>query len=135
MSGFLPLRPGLWWMRRWHLPGKLLSLSLLVGAALAIAAFGAPWWALALAAVVVLYALLVLYRSLATDLAGLAQTIELTQAGDLRAQPRRDYGQDEVAEMAQSLDRMVITLSSMVADIRSNAALVAHAGQSLAEGN
>lgn len=135
MSGFLPLRPGLWWMRRWHLPGKLLSLSLLVGAALAIAAFGAPWWALALAVAVVLYALLVLYRSLATDLAGLAQTIELTQAGDLRAQPRRDYGQDEVAEMAQSLDRMVITLSSMVADIRSNAALVAHAGQSLAEGN
>ncbi|RZJ15365.1 MAG: HAMP domain-containing protein [Acidovorax sp.] len=135
MSGFLPLRPGLWWMRRWHLPGKLVSLSVLVAAALATAAGGAPWWAIALAAVIVAYAVLALFISLSTDLAGLARTIELTQGGDLRAQARGNYGQDEVAEMAKALDRMVITLSSMVADIRSNAALVAHAGQSLAHGN
>lgn len=122
-------------MRRWHLPGKLFSLSLLVVVALAVAAFDAPWWVLALAGVVVAYALLVLYISLSTDLEGLAQAIELTQAGDLRAQSRRVYGQDEVGDMARSLENMVITLSSMVADIRSNAALVAHGGQSLAEGS
>ncbi|RYF54822.1 MAG: HAMP domain-containing protein [Comamonadaceae bacterium] len=135
MSGFLPLRPGLWWMRRWHLPGKLVSLSVLVAAAVLTAALGAPWWAVGLVALIVAYAVLALFISLASDLAGLARTIELTQGGDLRAQARGNYGQDEVAEMAKALDRMVITLSSMVADIRSNAALVAHAGQSLAEGN
>lgn len=135
MSGFLLLRPGVWWMRRWHLPGKLLSLSLLMGAALAIAAWGPSWWGLALSTVAVAYALLAYYVSLSSDLAALAHAIDLTRGGDLRAQPRSDYGRDEVGEMAQSLDRMVITLSSMVADIRSNAALVAHAGQSLAEGN
>ena len=35
MSGFLPLRPGLWWMRRWHLPGKLITLGVLMAGALA----------------------------------------------------------------------------------------------------
>src|SRR3990167_6215314 len=42
-------------------------------------------------------------------------------------------GRDELAELAQLLDRMVRTLSGMVANIRSNAALVAHAGQSIAQ--
>ena len=135
MSGFLPLRPGLWWMRRLHLPGKLVSLGAVMVAALAAAVLGAPWWAVVLCALAVAYTLLVLQLSLSADLAGLARTILMTQGGDLRAQPRSAVGHDEVAEMAQALDRMVITLSSMVADIRSNAALVAQAGQSLAEGN
>ena len=34
MSGFLPLRPGLWWMRRWHLPGKLVTLGVLMAVVL-----------------------------------------------------------------------------------------------------
>ena len=135
MSGFLPLRPGLWWMRRLHLPGKLVSLVAVMVAALAVAVLGAPWWVVVLCALAVAYTLLVLHLSLSADLAGLARTILMTQGGDLRAQPRSAVGHDEVAEMAQALDRMVITLSSMVADIRSNAALVAQAGQSLAEGN
>ena len=135
MPGFLPLRPGLWWMRRWRLPGKVLSLGLLIALVLAVAAAGAPWWMQALGGVAVAYALIALYSSLASDLAGLAHTVELTQGGDLRVQSRDHLGRDEVAEMARSLDRMVLTLSSMVADIRSNAALVAHAGQSLAEGS
>ena len=135
MPGFLPLRPGLWWMRRWHLPGKLLSLALTVAAALAVALAGSPWWAVALAAGLVAYALWALYASLRADLAGLARTVALTQGGDLRAQPASHYGRDEIGEMAGSLDRMVLALSSMVADIRSNAALVAHAGESLAEGS
>eukprot|EP01037_Dinobryon_pediforme_P008703 gene8703-8794_t len=134
MSGFLPLRPGLWWMRRWHLPGKLVTLGVVMAGALAMAAVDAPWWAVALAAAVVLYALCALYAGLASDLQGLAHAMEQTTRGDLCARAGV-YGRDEVGSMAQSLDRMVLTLSSMVADIRSNAALVAHAGQSLAQGN
>ena len=135
MSGFSPLRPGLWWMRRWHLPGKVLSLGGLVAVALAAAVAGAPWWLLGLAVLAVAYALLALHISLAGDLAALAQAIERTRGGDLCAHAGTGFGRDEVAAMAQSLDGMVLALSSMVADIRSNAALVAHAGQSLAEGN
>jgi methyl-accepting chemotaxis protein len=133
MPGFLPLRPGLWWMRRWRLPGKMLSLALLIALALGAAAAGASWWLQALGGGLVAYALMALYSSLSADLGGLAHTVELTQGGDLRVQSRDHLGRDEVAEMARSLDRMVLTLSSMVADIRSNAALVAHAGQSLAD--
>lgn len=134
MAGFFAFRPGLWWMRRCQLPGKLLTLGLLTAAALALAALSAPWWAVAASAVVVLYALAALYSSLSSDLATLARAMDLTTGGDLRARAGI-FGSDEVGELASSLDRMVLTLSSMVADIRSNAALVAHAGQSLAEGN
>jgi len=136
MSGPAPLRPGLWWMRRWRLPGKLLTLGLLMAAALAVAALGAPWWAVALGAVVVLYALVALHLSLSADLEGLARAIEATRGGDLSSHTGNNaLGRDEVGDMARSLDQMVISLSSMVADIRSNAALVAHAGHSLAQGN
>ena len=134
MSGFLPLRPGLWWMRRWHLPGKLITLGVLMAGALAMAAMDAPWWSVALAGAVVLYALCALYMGLASDLQSVAHAMEQTTRGDLSARAGVN-GRDEVGSMAQSLDRMVLTLSSMVADIRSNAALVAHAGQSLAQGN
>ncbi|MFY3385899.1 methyl-accepting chemotaxis protein [Paracidovorax sp. MALMAid1276] len=134
MAGFVGLRPGLWWMRRWHLPGKLLTLGLVAALAVALAAAAAPWWAVALGSALALYMLLALYASLSTDLAELARTMDLTTGGDLRAH-KGSYGADEVGALAQSLDRMVLTLSSMVADIRSNAALVAHAGQSLADGN
>ena len=135
MTAWFPLRPGLWWMRQWRLPGKLASLSLLVAAAMAIAAMGLPWWSTALAGLVVAYAILALFISLSTDLNALARTIKSTQGGDLGLQAHSRLGNDEIAEMAHALDRMVITLSSMVADIRSNAALVAHAGQTLADGN
>ena len=135
MSGPAPLRPGLWWMRRWRLPGKLLTLGLLIAAALAVAALDAPWWAVALGAVVVLYALVALYLSLSADLQGLARAIEATRGGDLSSHTSNSLGRDEVGDMGRSLDQMVISLSSMVADIRSNAALVAHAGHSLAQGN
>ena len=134
MAEFLALRPGVWWMRRWHLPGKLATLGLLMALALALASVECPWWAVGAAGLLVLYALLALHASLASDLAGLARMMELTTGGDLCARAEI-HGRDEVGSMAESLDRMVLTLSSMVADIRSNAALVAHAGQSLAHGN
>ena len=85
MSGFLPLRPGLWWMRRWHLPGKLITLGVLMAGALAMAAMDAPWWALALAGAVVLYALCALYMGLASDLQSVAHAMEQTTRGDLSA--------------------------------------------------
>ena len=81
MSGFLPLRPGLWWMRRWHLPGKLITLGVLMAGALAMTATGAPWWAVALAAAVVLYALCSLYMGLASDLQNMAHAMEQTTRG------------------------------------------------------
>ena len=133
MSGFLPLRPGLWWMRRWHLPGKLVTLGVLMAVVL-IATAAAPGWGGAVGAVALLYGLLALYLSLSSDLEGLSRAMQKTTQGDLSTRAGV-YGQDEVGAMAQSLDQMVLTLSSMVADIRSNAALVAHAGQSLAQGN
>ena len=135
MDGFAPLRPGLWWMRSLRLPGKLLSLGIVVAAALVAAAGGAPWWLSVLTCAVVLYTLLALYANLSGDLGALAQAVERTRGGDLSAAAGRGQGRDEIAAMAQSLDHMVISLSAMVADIRSNAALVAHAGQSLAQGN
>ena len=131
MSGSLPLRPGLWWMRRWHLPGKLVTLGVLMAVVLVAAA---PGWGGAVGAVALLYGLLALYLSLSSDLEGLSRAMQKTTQGDLSTRAGV-YGQDEVGAMAQSLDQMVLTLSSMVADIRSNAALVAHAGQSLAQGN
>ena len=133
MSGFLPLRPGLWWMRRWHLPGKLVTLGVLMAVVL-VATAAAPGWGGAVGALALLYGLLALYMSLSSDLEGLSRAMEKTTQGDLSTRAGV-YGQDEVGAMAQSLDQMVLTLSSMVADIRSNAALVAHAGQSLAQGN
>ena len=135
MTGFLPLRPGVAWMRRCPLPGKLLTLGLLMALALVAAIVEAPWWCLALASVLVLYALLALYVSLSADLAALARTIDQTRGGDLCARASAGQGRDEVSQMGAALDQMVLTLSAMVADIRSNAALVAHAGHNLAEGN
>ena len=67
MSGFLPLRPGLWWMRRWHLPGKLVTLGVLMAVVL-VATAAAPGWGGAVGAVALLYGLLALYLSLSSDL-------------------------------------------------------------------
>ena len=120
-------------MRRWHLPGKLVTLGVLMAVVL-VATAAAPGWGGAVGAVALLYGLLALYLSLSSDLEGLSRAMQKTTQGDLCTRAGV-YGQDEVGAMAQSLDQMVLTLSSMVADIRSNAALVAHAGQSLAQGN
>ena len=84
MSGFLPLRPGLWWMRRLHLPGKLVSLGAVMVAALAAAVLGAPWWVVVLCALAVAYPLLVLHLSLlnqAPASAYFAQTLQTWEQG------------------------------------------------------
>ena len=138
MAGFLPLRPGLWLMRRLRLPGKLGLLGIVALAALAATAWaeGPAWtWGLmAAGSLAVAYLLAALHVSQSEDLARLQRTMEQTTSGDLRARAAL-AGHDELGEMSALLDRMVLALSAMVADIRSNAALVAHAGQSLAVDN
>jgi len=90
--------------------------------------------AAALAAGGMAYAALALHASVAQDLRGLIGAMERASQGDLRMPPQRT-GRDEWARMARAMEGMVLTLSSMVADIRSNAALVAHAGKSLSSDN
>jgi methyl-accepting chemotaxis protein len=68
------------------------------------------------------------------DLRRVIHFMEQTAQGNLRLQAHVD-GHDEISVMAQSMKGMVGRLSAMVASIRSNSALVAHAGQSLAAGN
>ncbi|WP_200848417.1 HAMP domain-containing protein, partial [Raoultella sp. 18098] len=75
-----------------------------------------------------------LAAGLSTDLRNLADAMEAAARGDL-SRNAAAAGRDEPALLAAALERMVVTLSSMVADIRSNAALVAHAGHSLAADN
>ena len=134
MVAFSPLRPGAWLMRRLKLPGKLgwCAAQSLVTVVLAVMA--APWWLTAAACILMLYVQLVLWVTLSHDMALVARSMQQTTQGDLTAHASLQ-GHDEMAEMARSLDQMVYKLSAMVADIRSNAALVAHAGQSLAHGN
>ena len=142
MSESLFLRPGVWLLRRFRLLAKLAllacswlaSLSLIALLALQGAAPDVLWAAVAGSAVVALYALLSLYASMAGDLRALAEAMEQTTQGNLCVKiPVR--GRDEFAQLVLLLDHMVIALSGMVANIRSNAALVAHAGQGLAEDN
>lgn len=134
MYSFLPMRPGLWWMRKWRLNGKFFTVALVFALAVGSAVLQAPWWSTAVCATLAVYALWALQSALSTDVSAIARTMASTTAGDLTARSA-SHGKDEFGELAQSLDQMVVTLSSMVADIRSNAALVAHAGTSLSEGN
>ncbi|MCB1973399.1 MAG: HAMP domain-containing protein, partial [Burkholderiaceae bacterium] len=139
MTDSLFLHPGTWLMRRFRLPGKLLLLGVAMVAVFAgvvgLAGLQAqPWlqWTfVGMGLAILVYLLAALYASLSVDLGALAQAMEKTAQGDLCVQVATT-GHDELAELALRLDRMVQTLSAMVADIRSNAALVAHAGQSIA---
>lgn len=133
--------PAMWMLKRLGLKGKFALVSVLgVGSIAAVcwaandlAAGQAMLVALA-AAVVLLYFLWALQCSLARQLSQLAQAMEKTTIGDLtvRVEPE---GQDELAQMARLLDKMVVALSSMVADILSNAALVSYTGSSLLRDN
>ncbi len=134
MASIIPLRPGLKWMRRMRLPGKLITLAVLIVSALGAALLSAPWWICLLIGAAVLYCLLALYLRLALDIEALSHAMARITEGDLCVHAASG-GSDEIALMARRLDGMVLKLSSMVAHIRSNAALVAHAGQSLAQGN
>ncbi|APW38936.1 chemotaxis protein [Rhodoferax koreense] len=129
-------------MRRLRLGAKFGSIAFAVAAVLAGAVFAPPaaeapvWIAVLLlaGATVIGYLMAAFYLSFSADFDAIVQVMQQATQGDLRAQARI-HGRDELAGMSALMDRMVLTLSAMVADIRSNAALVAHAGQSLATGN
>ncbi len=80
------------------------------------------------------YVLLAFYIGFVRSLRSMIDTMQGVAAGDLRTQVRMP-GRDEIALFSQMLNSMTQTLSTMVADVRSNAALVAHAGGSMAQGS
>ncbi|QIL43874.1 chemotaxis protein [Acidovorax sp. HDW3] len=131
MTGRWMMRPGIGLLRRLPLGGKLAVLGVLAVLAQLVLWWSQSGWAALAGALLLGYLLLALYLGQSASLQRITQTMELVTQGDLRARAAID-GSDELACMAALLDAMTITLSGMVADIRSNAALVAHAGQSLA---
>lgn len=142
MSRINLLSPGVWLMRRLRLRGKLLVLAAasvlpLLSIWAVSAASSAGRWPMvaALAGIGVLaYFMLSFYASFMTDFRQVLAGMEQTASGNLRA-ALRTQGHDELAELTRLLDRMIGNLSAMVAEVRSNSALVAHAGKSLAVGN
>ena len=139
---FHPLHPGVWLMRRLRLRGKLTLLTfasvlpliviwVLSGSTLP-AAFTTTTALLGMS--VLVYLMLSFYRSFMTDFQQVLTSMEQTAAGNLRA-VLNATGTDELAMLTRLLDRMMGNLSAMVAEVRSNSALVAHAGRSLVLGN
>ncbi|MBL0945297.1 MAG: cache domain-containing protein [Hydrogenophaga sp.] len=135
------MRPGVALMRRFALGGKLTLLA--IAALWPLAANGLilwlapgwPLWPVDIAGTLLLvYALAAFHSAFASEFQRVVAVMGEVAAGNLRTGIRAE-GRDELAELARLLDRMVSSLSAMVAEVRSNSALVAHAGQSLASGN
>ncbi len=87
---------------------------------------------LGLAALV--YLLMGFYFSFVVDFRELLVAMRETTSGNLRAKVEV-RGRDELGQVSQTLEDMIAGLSKMVAQVRSNSALVAHAGKTLAVGN
>lgn len=142
MSGIHPLSAGVWLMRRLQLRSKLLLLVLTSVTPLLLvwAISGTPaasrWIAVtAVAGIATLaYFMLSFYASFMGDFRQVLVSMEQTASGNLRTVLKAN-GRDELAELTRLLDRTIGNLSAMVAEVRSNSALVAHAGKSLAMGN
>nr|WP_226494752.1 methyl-accepting chemotaxis protein [Hydrogenophaga taeniospiralis] len=80
------------------------------------------------------YLMQAFYLSFVTDFRHVFDVMKQTADGNLRAHVSI-RGNDELAQLARLVERMNGNLSAMVAEVRSNSALVAHAGKSLAMGN
>ncbi len=87
-----------------------------------------------LGAMVLLYALLAFHKSVTADLDLLMHAVDRMVAGDLRQAVVSDH-RDELGLLVGSVGQLGRTVSAMVANVRSNAAFVNHAGKSLARGN
>ncbi|MES2425219.1 MAG: methyl-accepting chemotaxis protein [Pseudomonadota bacterium] len=134
------LAPGMALMRSMRLGAKLLVLGCLL-----LLPLGVVCWQLAqhqpatrgtVAAVAVplvlaAYLALALQASFVQDFRRMAGGLGQIADGDLQVD-FTVHGHDELADANAVLQRMVTTLSATVADVRSNSALVAHAGQHLA---
>lgn len=83
---------------------------------------------------VMLYFLLAFQISFIADLHRVLKFMQQTAGGNLRLRVQIG-GKDELSQMGSAMDTMVNNLSSMVASVRSNSALVSYAGGSLAQGN
>jgi methyl-accepting chemotaxis protein len=81
-------------------------------------------------AVTLVYLLVAFHVSVTQDIAQMVQTVDRMVAGDLR-QPAVARSRDELGAMVTTLGQLGRTVSAMVANVRSNAAFVAHAGSSL----
>ena len=135
-------KPMLVVFRRLKLAGKLAFVAinaLAVLVAVTLTAFmepGGPWQAYvgALGGAWMLYVLHGLYANLAFEIRRLLHSMQEVAHGNLTCRMTAS-GADELAHMARLLDAMVVALSSMVAEIRSNAALVMQAGSSLTQDN
>lgn len=90
--------------------------------------------AAALGIAMVAYLMISFFLSFVSDFRHVIAVMQETAAGNLRSHVKI-RGSDELAELAKLLERMNANLSGMVAEVRSNSALVAHAGKSLAVGN
>ncbi|TXT37723.1 MAG: methyl-accepting chemotaxis sensory transducer [Comamonadaceae bacterium] len=137
------LKPALWLMLRFSNGGKLLLLlGLSVGPVGVLAVLQrvstdmAALWVdvVAWAALLVLYLGCAFYVTLTTELKQLQQVMGQLVQGNLRFKPQVQ-GKDDLAELLLLAGQLGTHISSMVANVRSNAAFVAHAGQSLANGN
>jgi methyl-accepting chemotaxis protein len=80
------------------------------------------------------YLLTSFYLSFVIDFRHVSKVMGEIAKGNLRAHVQV-RGTDELADLATQLESMIGNLSGMVAEVRSNSALVAHAGKSLASGN
>jgi len=115
----------------------MLGVVVLIALTLLAASLGAPLAPVLLPGVLAIYLLLALRSEIGARLNHLQQALERSTAGDLGSRVALDgpAGQDELAQLARSLEAMNHALSAMVAHIRSNTALVAHSGLGLAQGN
>jgi methyl-accepting chemotaxis protein len=128
-------------LRRLRLGGKLTVLALAAlwplptMLALVVLAPAWPLWPVAVVGgVLLVYLMAAFHAAFVGEFQRVFEVMSQTASGNLRAQIRTE-GSDEMAELARLLDRMIGSVSAMVAEVRSNSALVAHAGQSLASGN
>ena len=131
----LPLRPGCWLLGRFRLPGRLVLLG---GVLLA---QGAAWWAAGAEAgaarwigpaawLIGSYLLLCWAALLYRGLAGLAATLGALRDGDL-TKAASAAGHDEIAALQRELEHVMRRYSAVVATVRSEAQLVAMAGEQL----
>lgn len=140
------LNPAVWLMRRMRFAGKLTLLAALSAVPLLAVAWqflvgSAPnaglagvLWISSMGLVLLVYFFLAFHNSVMQDLGQVMRATEKMVGGDLRIKLTVRSG-DELGSLAIAMRKLGSTLSGMVANVRSNAAFVAHSGKSMAAGN
>jgi len=140
------LKPGIALMRQLRFAGKLCVLGLVAALPALVALWqvvsggspvaGLEWTLMAalFSLVLLVYLLLALHASFVPDLVQVLSVSNSIVAGDLR-RTLVSKSDDELGQLTTSMSRLGQTVSAMVANVRSNAAFVAHSGQSMAAGN